>query len=87
MNQVYTVLLILTDGEIHDMEQTKDLIVEASVLPISIIIVGIGEADFTSMEILDGDKGITNSKGQKGMRDLVQFVPFRNLKGNPELLA
>jgi hypothetical protein len=63
--------LILTDGEIHDMEQTKNLIVEASVLPISIIIVGIGEADFTSMEILDGDKGITNSKGQKGMRDLV----------------
>ena len=79
--------MILTDGEIHDMEQTKNLIVEASVLPISIIIVGIGEADFTSMEILDGDNGIINSKGQKGMRDLVQFVQFRNFKGNPELLA
>ena len=45
------------------MEQTKDLVVDASVLPLSIIIVGVGEADFTSMEILDGDSGITNSKG------------------------
>ena len=63
IKQVYSVLLILTDGEIHDMEQTKDLVVDASVLPLSIIIVGVGEADFTSMEILDGDSGITNSKG------------------------
>jgi hypothetical protein len=42
----YQILLILTDGEIHDMEQTKNLIVENSNLPTSIIIVGIGNADF-----------------------------------------
>ena len=28
----------------------------------SIIIIGIGDADFKSMEILDGDKGLLNSK-------------------------
>ena len=51
----YYVLLILTDGAICDMGQTKDAIVAASHLPISIIIVGVGNADFSSMNILDGD--------------------------------
>lgn len=51
----YTVLLILTDGCIHDMAQTKDWIVEGSYLPLSIIIIGIGDADFSNMEVLDSD--------------------------------
>ena len=46
----YTVLLIITDGVINDMAQTKEAIVAASDLPLSIIIVGVGEADFTNME-------------------------------------
>jgi hypothetical protein len=39
---MYNILLILTDGEIHDMQATKDIIVDASELPLSIIIIGIG---------------------------------------------
>ena len=42
----YTVLLILTDGVIHDMEDTIAAIVDGSKLPLSIIIVGIGTEDF-----------------------------------------
>jgi len=56
------VLLILTDGEIHDMEPTKISLVDAAFLPISIIIIGIGNADFTNMEILDGDEGLIDQK-------------------------
>ena len=52
---VYTILMIITDGSIHDMVQTKRLIVQASSLPLSIIIIGVGEADFTLMNELDGD--------------------------------
>lgn len=40
------------------MEDTKKAIIRAARLPISIIIVGIGEADFTNMDILDGDDGL-----------------------------
>lgn len=40
------------------MEATKNSIVQASHLPLSIIIIGIGNADFTNMEILDGDNGL-----------------------------
>jgi len=45
----------LTDGVIHDMSETKKLIVDAADLPLSIIIVGVGEADFKQMEVLDSD--------------------------------
>jgi len=84
---VYTILLILTDGEIHDMNPTIDAIVEASDLPLSIIIVGIGNDKFGNMAILDGDHGLYNSEGQKAKRDLVQFVPFREFNGDMNLLA
>jgi hypothetical protein len=41
--------MIITDGEIHDMKETIDLIVELSKLPVSIIIIGVGEDDFSNM--------------------------------------
>ena len=84
----YTVLLILTDGMICDMEDTISLIVEASRLPLSIVIVGIGNADFQNMVELDSDDGLLESKnGKRAIRDLVQFVPFAKFEGNGEELA
>jgi hypothetical protein len=53
--QVYHVLLIITDGEITDMASTTHAIVEAAALPLSIIIVGVGAANFDLMKQLDGD--------------------------------
>lgn len=49
----YNVLLILTRGAIEDVDSVKNLIVEGSDLPLSIIIIGIGEGDFTMMKELD----------------------------------
>ena len=46
---IYSILIILTDGKINDMKLTTDYLVRASYLPISIIIVGIGEADFAEI--------------------------------------
>ena len=52
---------------------------EASVLPLSIIIVGVGNADFSAMEELDGDAvRLTSPMGKAAARDIVQFVPFNN---------
>ncbi|XP_016147964.1 copine-4 [Sinocyclocheilus rhinocerous] len=85
----YFILLILTDGVITDMADTREAIVHASHLPMSVIIVGVGSADFTDMEMLDGDDGILRSpKGEPVLRDIVQFVPFRNFKhASPAALA
>ena len=73
----YFVLLIITDGIISDMNQTKQAIIDAALLPISIIIVGVGGADFDAMEELDGDDVRVNYNGRYAARDIVQFVPFR----------
>uniref|UniRef100_A0A8D2J2M3 C2 domain-containing protein n=1 Tax=Varanus komodoensis TaxID=61221 RepID=A0A8D2J2M3_VARKO len=77
----YFILLILTDGVVTDMADTREAIVRASYLPMSIIIVGVGNADFTDMQVLDGDDGVLRSpKGEPVLRDIVQFVPFREFK-------
>jgi len=73
----YFILLILTDGVITDIYDTKEAIVDASSLPLSIIIVGIGNADFSAMEELDSDATLlTAPSGRRAQRDIVQFVPF-----------
>jgi hypothetical protein len=43
-------MLLLTDGIINDMNETIRLLVDLSALPCSIIIVGVGNADFSQME-------------------------------------
>nr|XP_033774997.1 copine-5-like isoform X2 [Geotrypetes seraphini] len=74
----YFVLLIITDGVISDMAQTKEAIVNAAKLPMSIIIVGVGQAEFDAMVELDGDEIRISSRGKLAERDIVQFVPFRD---------
>ncbi len=51
----YHILVIITDGIINDMTETKQAIKKASSLPISIIIIGVGNANFSLMNELDGD--------------------------------
>ena len=79
----YQVLMILTDGVIDDLEDTIDSLVEGSFYPLSVIIIGIGNADFSKMEQLDGDNiPLVSRKGIKRQRDLVQFVPFNKFEGD-----
>jgi len=78
--QQYFVLLILTDGIITDFEDTKAAIVSASELPMSIIIVGVGDEDFSAMEALDSDQGMLRAQGRVAARDIVQFVEMRKFK-------
>ncbi|KAM6454545.1 copine-3 isoform 1-T2 [Liasis olivaceus] len=81
----YFVLLIITDGVITDLDETRSAIVNASKLPMSIIIVGVGGADFSAMEFLDSDSGALRSRsGEAAIRDIVQFVPFRQFQNAPK---
>lgn len=77
----YFVLLIITDGVLTDMGGTIDALVRASDLPLSVLIVGVGNTDFTQMEILDADKGrrLESSTGRVATRDIVQFVPMKEV--------
>lgn len=49
---IYHVCLLLTDGKIDDMNETQEMLIEAAKLPMSVIIVGVGSADFGKMVTL-----------------------------------
>ena len=72
---------MLTDGDIHDLRETIDVIVECSNYPLSIIIVGIGDGDFNAMENLDSDdKMLIDGNNVEAQRDIVQFVEFNEFR-------
>ena len=83
------ILLILTDGVIHDKEEVKDLLVKCGKLPLSIIMIGIGNGDDWSAmhELDDDDMQMTDFQGNKTIRDLVQFVEFQKHNNNGVELA
>uniref|UniRef100_A0A158PAJ6 VWFA domain-containing protein n=1 Tax=Angiostrongylus cantonensis TaxID=6313 RepID=A0A158PAJ6_ANGCA len=68
----YQVLLIITDGAISDMAATKAAIIAASSLPLSIIIVGVGDDEFENMHELDSDDRALSHGGHIAQRDIVQ---------------
>merc|ERR1719510_854495 len=78
----YFVLLILTDGIITDLDATLQSIIAASDLPMSIIIIGVGEEDFSVMEALDSDDKLLRANGRVASRDIVQFVELRKFLSN-----
>jgi vacuolar-type H+-ATPase subunit F/Vma7 len=76
-DRTYTILLIVTDNVINDIQDTTDAIVAAGRIPFSIIIVGVGNANFDAMDVLNADDvPLISRTGYKMCRDLVQFVPF-----------
>lgn len=80
----YFILLIITDGAISDMHLTKSAIIDASTLPISIIIVGVGDADFEAMNELDSDDVKLSVDDRHAERDIVQFVPLNHFLSTSE---
>lgn len=77
----YYFFMILTDGQIDDMGQTMNLIVQACKYPLSIVIVGIGNNNFGNMDILDtgnfSSQGVANPT-----RDICRFVHFSKYQNN-----
>jgi hypothetical protein len=71
--QAYTILLILTDGEVTDVKATASVLGQISDCPLSVVIVGIGNANFKAMQFLDDSAG-------PGQRDIAQFVQFSKHK-------
>jgi hypothetical protein len=59
--------MILTDGSVSDVQATAAAIDRVSDAPMSIVIVGVGNADFSGMRFLDDAQ-------KPGKRDIAQFV-------------
>ncbi|CAG8491554.1 4267_t:CDS:1 [Dentiscutata heterogama] len=73
-NNVYGILLIITDGIISDLNNTIEAIMNATIYPLSIVIVGVGNANFNAMKLLDDE--LLNRKWDVNLqpRDIVHFV-------------
>jgi hypothetical protein len=58
------------------MDKIKELIVDLSGMACSVIIIGVGKADFSGMRVLDGDGpgGLKDNHKRSAERDIVQFV-------------
>ncbi len=81
--------MIITDGQITDKQKTFDQLVRGSNAPMAVVIVGVGGADFSQMEELDGDHEAlySHTHSKYADADIVQFVPFNDFKDNVALLA
>eukprot|EP00057_Strongylocentrotus_purpuratus_P002542 XP_003724722.1 PREDICTED: copine-8 [Strongylocentrotus purpuratus] len=77
----YFILLIITDGVISDMEMTKMAVISASKLPMSIIIVGVGPAEFDGKQFVPFRDYISSTGGNVGLsqarlaKDVLAEVP------------
>lgn len=78
----YTILLILTVGNDENIQETKQALIAASSAPLSVVIVGIGDADFSAMEMLDEHDPHT----ERG-RDITKFVAFNEYESYNDLTS
>jgi hypothetical protein len=80
--QFYSVLLIVTDGAVADEQLTKVALSCANSAPLSIVIVGVGNDDFSKMKFLD-----TVHQSDSGMIDMVKFVEFNRFRNDRQGLT
>ena len=68
--QVYTILCILTCGDVEFVEVTAAALDDATSAPLSVVFVGIGEGDFFNMRFID------HCREMRKERDIAHFVAF-----------
>jgi hypothetical protein len=75
---LYTVLLVITDGIMDNLQETQQKLAAYSEMPLSIVFVGVGRSDFRQMNDLCGISG---------RRCNTTFVEFRRHQHDPTALG
>lgn len=55
-NGEYLIVLVITDGIFHHIEEHKRMLAKASNLPIMFVVIGVGGGDFSDMQMFDDMK-------------------------------
>lgn len=82
----YFVLLILSDGGVDDHHHMVNAMVEASELPLSIVIVDISVGD-NQMQGVSKEVQIAQEFADRPVRDFVRFVKYCDYYDKPAVLA
>jgi hypothetical protein len=77
-NQEYSILIIFTNGDVHNQEKAIAAIAEVASEPLSIVVVGVGPGDFGNMNFL-------NEK--RNDRDNVLFVDMKTHEQDENALS
>ena len=75
----YNVLLIISDGKIHDIDWTIAWLKYCSNLPFSVVVIGVGEHATKDMKILNGE---ISFEGKIIENNNVHYVHFKDFNGN-----
>ena len=85
---VYHLLVIITDGTIHDLDEMKRQLIKNENQPISVCIVGVGDENFSKMYQLDcRTKPIEDKNGNVSTRDMCQFARYKDFRDRPDKLT
>ena len=83
--QCDTTLVILSTGQIADLQASIDAVcASAEDAPLSIVIVGVGDGDFSQIQELTGGEAgrLRHSNGVPIARDIVNYVHMNEFSGN-----
>ena len=85
---IYHLLVIITDGTIHDLDEMKRQLIKNETNPISVCIIGVGDENFSRMYQLDcKTKPIEDKNGNKSSRDICQFTRYKDFRDRPDKLT
>lgn len=85
-NQVYHIILILATGEIDDLDECYESVIKSCLLPISIIIAGVGVSSFNRIQQFE-ERCLKASRDNVKSRENIQFVRFNTFRGDSIALA
>lgn len=79
----HLVLVIVTDGDVSDVERDKQAVIEAANYPISICVIGVGDGPFRTMEQFDRLRG--RRFDNLHFCNFTDFIAKHQRDENPEL--
>ena len=85
---IYHILVIISDGNNHDIDEMVRQLIKSERYPISVCIVGVGDENFSRMLQMDSrTKPLEDKDGNKSERDMCQFVRYNDFKDRPDKLV
>jgi len=85
---IYHILVIITDGNNHDIDEMVRQLIKSERYPISVCIVGVGDENFSRMLQMDSrTKPLEDKDGYKSKRDMCQFVRYNDFKDRPDKMT